>query len=97
MESASPWPRLISALSYQVKHLLDWLEVLCCGSTSWNAHRSAYLRQPELVKYVEASWVHPCSRTTSGRPAGRPSGRYEYMLRFPGLEPNPVTGVSVAA
>ncbi|BDH68236.1 hypothetical protein MTP06_16850 [Streptomyces sp. PLM4] len=41
--------------------------------------------------------MHPCIATTSGRPAGSPSGTYRNIRRFPGLLPNPVTSVSEAA
>lgn len=41
--------------------------------------------------------MQPCSSTTAGALAGRLSGRYAYMARLPGLEPKPVTWVSVAA
>jgi hypothetical protein len=50
IDSASPWPRLVSPVSNQVKHELALLAVRCSGSTRAKRHWSANFRHPELVK-----------------------------------------------
>lgn len=74
MLAASPWPRAMSPLWNQSKQFDALLALCCCGSTTENFHRSASWVHPLPLPYPAASWVQPCSATTTGRPVGSPSG-----------------------
>jgi hypothetical protein len=74
IDSASPWPRVVSPRSNQLKHLLKLLPLCCSGSTMENFSRSASCVHPAPVPYPDAFCVHPCSATTTGLPAGNPVG-----------------------
>lgn len=73
-EAASPCPRRMSLLWNQLKHWLRLLPLCCCGSTTEKPQRSASRVQPVPEAYPAAFWVQPCRATTTGRPAGSPSG-----------------------